>query len=380
MTVYFDNAATTQVRPEAAEAAIKAMTENYGNPSSTHTMGRAAKKILDSARKNVASALGANENEIVFTSGGTESNNLALFGAAEFMHRRGRHIITTEIEHFSVVNPIEKLSRQGWDVTYLRPDENGRVTEADFTAALRDDTVLVSVMLVNNETGARNPVEDIARVLKNSGSKALLHVDAVQGLCKVPFSVKTLGADFISVSAHKIHGPKGVGALYIKRGIRIPPLLMGGGQENELRAGTEAIPAIAGFGEAVRLGMLEMQTATASMEEVRAQVISLLAEKLPEVRVIGAGDAPHILSISLPGYKSEVLMNFLEAEGICVSKSSACKKGKRSHVLEAMRLPDAVIDGALRVSFSRYSTVEEAEYFVTKLCEARERLFVPARR
>ena len=374
MTVYFDNAATTRVRPEAAETALRVMTEAYGNPSSTHTMGREAKKALDRARESVAGAVGASPDEIFFTSGGTEADNLALLGGAEAMRHKGRHIVISSVEHDAVGRCAEKLASEGWEVTQVPPDRDGRITAEAVKEALRPETSIVSVMLVNNETGAVNPVADIAAEVKRSGCGALVHTDAVQALCKVPYTVKTLGADLVSLSSHKIHGPKGAGALWIKSGVKIKPVLLGGGQEGGMRSGTEALPAIAAFGEAARLGAAEAAESAENMRAVRGLTVSLLREKLPECVFIGAGDAPHILSVSLPGYRSEVLMNFLEAEGIFVSKGSACKKGARSHVLTALGLPGRVIDGAIRVSFSKYSTAAEAEYFVQKLSEAAARL------
>ena len=377
MTVYFDNAATTRVRDEAAGAVLRVMQEDYGNPSSTHTLGRNAKKTLESARKSVAAALGANADEVHFTSGGTEANNLALFGFAEGNSRAGRHIITSAIEHDSVLNPITALEKRGWEVTYLQPDDAGRIAAQEFAAALRDDTALVSIMLVNNETGAINPVASFAQEIRRRGTKTALHCDCVQAFCKIPFSAKSLGADMITVSAHKIHGPKGSGALYVKKGIKLPPLILGGGQEREKRAGTEALPAIAGFGEAARLGFSEREASYNAAQCLRDYITGRLTLELPQAAIISGDGSPFVLSLSLPGYKSEVIMNFLEAEGIYVSKSAACKKGARSRVLEAMRLKSAVIDGAVRVSFSGTNTREEAEYFVDKFKAAAARLLRP---
>ena len=375
MTVYFDNAATTRVRPEAAEVMTRLLCEDYGNPSSTHAMGRAAAAELTAARKKVAAALGCGEGEVFFTSGGTESDNWAVLGGVHHMRHRGRHIISSAAEHDAVRKPLERLRDQGYEVTFLAPDRAGRITADAVEGALRPDTVLVSVMLVNNETGAVSPIREIADVLKRGKCEALLHTDAVQGFLKVPFFAKTLGADMISLSAHKIHGPKGVGALYIRNGLKLTPFHMGGAQEKGLRAGTEALPAVAAFGECARLGAEEFGCVTENMRLVRERVIARLSDALPEAVFIGDGDAPHILSLSLPGYKSEVLMNLLDSQGICVSKSSACKKGARSHVLEAMGLGNKVIDGAIRASFSRYSTLEEADYFADRLIEAAKRLY-----
>lgn len=375
MTVYFDNAATTRVRDEAAKKVLEMMCDHYGNPSSTHKMGRDAKAALDLARKSVAESLGAHDDEIYFTSGGTEADNWAIFGASEFMRHKGKHIIATASEHDAVLKPIKLLVSRGYDITYLKPDSNGHISPEEFAHSLRDDTVLVSVMLVNNETGSINPVGECAKILKSRGSQALIHTDAVQGFCKLDFKVKSLGADLVTVSAHKIHGPKGAGALYIRRGVKLQPYLFGGGQENDQRAGTEALPAIVGFGEAARLGTAEVTSTAIKMRGIRDYIIRQLHNRLPDAVVIGTGDAPHILSISLPGYKSEVLMNFLESEGIFVSKSSACKKGGRSHVLEAMSLPKDIIDGTIRLSFSRESTTAEADYFIDKLLNASSKLF-----
>ncbi len=374
MTVYFDNSATTRVSDEAAAAVMKMMTEEYGNPSSTHTLGRHAKAALDEARKNVANAIGALPEEVFFTSGGTEADNWALMSAAELMRHRGRHIITTAVEHDAVLKTAAKLEKIGYEVSYIGTDDAGRIDMQAFKAALRDDTVLVSAMLVNNETGAVNDIAAISRELRMRRSSALLHTDAVQAFCKIPFTVKSLGADLVTLSSHKIHGPKGVGALYVKKGLRLPPLLLGGGQERGYRSGTEGLPNIVGFGVAAKIGRDLLPQTEKKLRALREYTKNRVTELIPEAVTIGEGDAPHILSISLPGYKSEVLMNYLDAEGICVSKSSACKKGGRSHVLEAMRIPNEIIDGALRVSFSRMNTMEEAEYFAVKLKAAADRL------
>ena len=374
MNVYFDNAATTRVRHEAAERMCRVMEECYGNPSSTHEMGRQAKKELDLAREQVAGAIGAKPEDVYFTSGGSEADNWAIAGLEKLTFRRGKHVITTAVEHDAVRRPMERLADQGWEITWLKPDGDGRIAAEDFENALRPDTVFASVMLVNNETGAVNPVGEMAAAIRRRKTGTILHTDAVQGLCKVPINVRKLGADLISLSGHKICGPKGCGALYISPGVKLPPLILGGGQEKGRRAGTEAMPAIAGFAEAVRLGMAEMDETTERMRRLRDWLAEAVPAQIPGAVIIGKGDAPHILSLSLPGYRSEVLMNCLEQDGISVSKSSACKKGGRSHVLEAMGLPDRVIDGALRISFSRYSTQEEAAYFLQRLQAAAERL------
>ncbi|MCL1835468.1 MAG: cysteine desulfurase [Oscillospiraceae bacterium] len=374
MEVYLDNAATTQVRAEAVEKMLSAMQDGYGNPSSTHRAGRGAAKLLAAARESVASALGAATCEICFTSGGTEADNWAILSSAEAGQRGGRHMITSSAEHEAVLAPARKLESLGWEVDYLAPDSTGRVPADSLSDALRGDTALVSIMLVNNETGAVNPVEEYARIIKKRGSGAMLHTDAVQGLGKIPINVNALGADLVSVSAHKIHGPKGAGALYIKRGTKLPAMFAGGGQESGRRAGTEALPAIAGFGEAARLAHIELEEASRAVRYLREYAAGLLAAAIPRAIIIGEGDSPYILSFSLPGARSEVLMNYLDGEGVCVASGAACGKGARSHVLKAMKLKDSVIAGALRVSFSRYSTKTEAEYLVDKLRTAYETL------
>lgn len=369
MEHYLDNSATTKVCREAAEAAMHAMTEVYGNPSSTHTKGREAKKLLDAARAQTAAALGCKPGELVYTSCGSESDNWALLGGAEAMSRRGKHIISSAVEHDAVRRSLEELTRRGYEVTMLKPDSTGRIPAEAVAGALRDDTILVSLMLVNNETGAVTDISAISRAIKKAGSKALLHTDAVQAFMKLPFSAKTLGADMISVSGHKIHAPKGIGALYIREGLRLKPFILGGSQEGGRRAGTEAMPQIAAFGAACEAARVDMAGNIARMSAFKAQIVERLSAGIPELLHVDTA-APHILSISLPGWRSEVLMNYLEAREVYVSKSSACKKGGRSHVLEAIGLEPRVIDGALRIGLSRYTTQEDIDALCTGLIEA----------
>ena len=374
MEIYLDNAATTRVCPEAADMAYKVMTEEYGNPGSTHAKGRAARAVLDAARKKTAALMGCGEKEIVFTSGGTESDNMVIRGAAALQSRKGKHILSSAAEHDAVRRPLEHLQKEGYEVTFLSPGPEGAVSPEAVRAALRPDTVLVTLMLVNNETGAVTDLPSVARTIRESGTPALLHTDAVQAFGKIPFTPKGLGADLVSVSGHKIHAPKGIGALYIRSGVRLPPLILGGGQENGLRSGTEPLPQIAAFGEAAAQARAAMTEAGERMAALRQACADTLSAAIEDLVILGGG-APHILSLSLPGYRSEVLMNYLEAEGIYVSKSSACKRGRRSHVLEAMGVPDRVIDGALRVSFSRYTTAEECDRFCAALIRARKELY-----
>jgi len=366
MEHYLDNAATTKVCPEAAEAALSAMTETYGNPSSTHTRGREARKLLTESRQAVADALGAkSSSEVVFTSCGSESDNWAILSGAEYMKRKGTHIISSLVEHDAVRRSLDVLESRGFTVTRLRPDETGMIRTEDVISALREDTILVTLMMVNNETGAVTDIGAVARALKSAGSPALLHTDAVQAFKKVPFQARTLGADMISVSGHKIHAPKGIGALYIRDGLKLKPFIVGGSQENERRAGTEAVPQITAFAAACR--------ADADIDHIAAMkslAVRLLSESVPELVYLDT-PAPHILSVSMPGWRSEVLMNFLEGREIYVSKSSACKQGKRSHVLEALGMRPDRIDGALRISFSRFTTEEDILALADGLKDAR---------
>ena len=373
MEHYLDNSATTRVCPEAAQAALRAMTEVYGNPSSTHTKGREAKQLLDASRKLVASAMGCAPSELIFTSCGSESDNWALLSGAEAMRRKGNHIITSAVEHDAIRKSAEEFERRGYDVTYLKPDSTGSIPVDAVKNALRPDTILVSLMLVNNETGAINDISSVSKLLKSSGSPALLHTDAVQAFMKIPFTPKSLGADMISVSGHKIHAPKGIGALYVRSGLRLKPYIMGGSQEDGRRAGTEAMPQIAAFGEACRIAKENLAENAAKMAALRQLTIDTLTPAIPELQVIN-GAAPHILSISLPGWRSEVLMNFLEARGVYVSRSSACKKGARSHVLEAIGLDSRVIDGAIRIGLCRYNTEEDIRALCDGLIEAHSTL------
>lgn len=373
MEVYLDNAATTRVCTEAADIAYKVMTECYGNPSSTHTKGREAKAYLDAARAQIAKALGCAASEVYFTSCGSESDVWAITKGAESMSRRGKHIISSAVEHDAVRKTLADLEARGYEVTYLKPEQDGSISVQAVKNALRSDTVLVTLMMVNNETGGVTDIAGIAKMLKAEGSKALLHTDAVQGFMKLPFSAKKLGADMISISGHKIHAPKGIGALYIKTGVKIKPLIHGGAQESGLRAGTEAMPQIAAFGKAAEIAFAGMRENCEKIAKLRESAASAICAEMPEAVIIGGG-APHILSVSLPGWRSEVLMNFLEAKGIFVSRSSACKKGGRSHVLEAMGLSAPIIDGAIRISFSRMNTQSDVDALVSALKEAHDTL------
>lgn len=362
--IYLDNSATTRPCGSAVEAVTAALTEGWGNPSALYGFGIDAARALRTARSRLASALGAEPDRVFFTSGGTEADNWAIFGTAKRLGKRGKHIITTAIEHHAVLSAMRELEAQGFSVTYLEPDALGRISAEALKAALQKDTILVSVMMVNNETGSQMPISQMAKLTHQLAPDAVFHTDAVQGFLKIPFQAKTIGADLISVSSHKIHGPKGAGALYISPRLKsFPPLIYGGGQESGLRSGTEATPAIFGFAAACGAGAATFRQDTQREKSLLGELIEKLC-KLDGVKINGAHDAPHILSISIPGVPTQNSINLLQDDGICVSAGSACAKGHRSHVLEAMGLPAEVIDSSFRVSLSRETTVEELDALV----------------
>ena len=371
-----DNAATTRVLPQAAQAAVEVMTEGYGNPSSRYPLGAAAARRLKEDRDKVARALGCRGEEVYFTSCGSEGDNWAIAAAAELGRRKGKHIITTAIEHAAVLEPVKALAAQGWEVTYLQPDRQGNISLDDLKAALRPDTVLVSMMLVNNEVGTVLPVAEAARAVKASGAPALFHCDGVQGFLKLPFTPKELGVDLLTVSGHKVGAPKGVGALYVKNGVKLPPLIRGGGQESGLRSGTEATAQIAAFAAACEAGLAAREGHIAAMAELKAYALDRVRAAVPEIQVIGGGQAPHILCLTLPGYKSEVVVRVLGDMGICVSAGSACHRGKPSHVFAAMGLEKPLRDGAFRVSFSPENTRADIDALAEGLKKVKEMLFL----
>ena len=367
--IYLDNSATTKPCAEAVAAMMAALTENWGNPSALYGFGIDAAKHLRTARIQVAAAMGAEPDRVFFTSGGTEADNWALFSAARRFGKKKKHIITTAIEHHAILNAMQELEKQGFEVTYLQPDGEGRVTLHDLKAALRPDTFLVSIMMVNNEAGSVMPIAQMAKLVRKLNPDAIFHTDAVQGFLKIPFQAKSLGADLISVSSHKIHGPKGAGALYISPRLKsFPAYLVGGGQENNFRSGTEGTPAIFGFAAACGVGAATLK---ADIDREKG-LLDYAIEKISAmegIRINGAHEAPHILSLSVPGVPTQNTLNLLQEDGICVSAGSACAKGHRSHVLSAMKLPGEVIDGAFRVSLSRETTVEEIDAFLKALEE-----------
>ncbi|MEE0674907.1 MAG: cysteine desulfurase family protein [Ruminococcus sp.] len=360
---YLDNSATTRVSKTAADKAYEIMTEIYGNPSSLHLMGMNAEKELELARKRVSAALGATSEELFFTSGGTEANNTALFGAAYAKRRSGKRIVISSVEHSSVLEAAARLEQEGFEVVRIAPQIDGIIHPEDVAEAVNDDTILVSVMLVNNETGAVMPVKDIFEAARDKNDKIICHTDAVQAFGKLDFSPKKLGADLLSVSAHKVHAPKGCGALYIKRRVRIIPRQFGGEQEKKIRPGTEALPLIAAFGAACE--EFDVEGNGERVAELNGYARQRLLE-IGEVVINSPENAlPYVLNISAGRVRSETMLHFLEEREVFVSSGSACAKGKPSHVLGAMGIDRDRADSALRISFSKLNTKAD----VDALCE-----------
>ena len=365
--IYLDHAATTPVPEEVARAVYDTLVSGWGNPSSQYPFGKQAKTMVDRARETVSAALGCKAEHLIFTSCGSESDNWAVRLAAHQNRHTGRHIITTAVEHSAILETCKALEQEGYSVTYLKPDKNGAVSASQVEAALREDTALVTMMLVNNETGCIFPVSEVAQLLKAAKSRALLHTDAVQAFLKLPFRADTLGADLISISGHKIGAPKGIGALYLGERVRAPrPLIFGGGQERGLRSGTEATGQLAGFAKAVELRCAHLEETLAHMAAVKAYAEKVLLA-LPGVVRIGSGTAPHILSISLVGYPSANVVTELGAQGICISAGSACHRGQLSHVYRAMGLDKKTAAGVLRISFGPDTTEAEIDALAAAL-------------
>ena len=367
--IYLDNSATTKPCREAVEAMNKAMTENWGNPSALYDFGIDMARLLRSARHKTAAAMGAEPDRVFFTSGGTEADNWAVFGSAKRMGKRGKHIITTTLEHSAILNCMKVLEEQGYEITYLKPNSLGQITLDALKEALRPDTILVSIMMVNNEVGSVQPIAQMAKLTHRICPDAIFHTDAVQGFMKIPFTAKTLGADLISVSSHKIHGPKGCGALYVSPRFKsFPALLLGGGQENGFRSGTEGTPAIFGFAAACEAGRQHLKEDILKERQVLDHLIEELQE-LPGVTLNGAHEAPHILNVGIAGIPTQNTINILQDKGICVSAGSACAKGHRSRVLTEMNVDPAIIDGSFRVSLCKDSTLEEADLLIQTIKE-----------
>ena len=362
--IYLDNSATTKPCKEAVEAMVRGLTEAWGNPSALYGFGIDAAHDLRTARAQVASAMGAETDRVFFTAGGTEADNWAIFGCAKRFGKKNKHIITTAIEHHAILGCMKELESQGFEVTYLQPDIEGRITTDALKAALRKDTFLVSIMMVNNEVGSVMPIGQMAKLTHKLAPDAVFHTDAVQGFMKVPFQAKTLGADLITVSSHKVHGPKGVGALYISPRLKsFPPMIHGGGQENGFRSGTEATPAILGFGAACAALTPSLKADIAAEKALLDHLVSSLSE-IQNICINGCHEAPHILNLSIPGVPTQNTINILQESGICVSAGSACAKGHRSHVLTAMKVAPEVIDGSFRVSLCKDNTQEELDKLV----------------
>ncbi len=368
MERYMDNSATTRPYPEVVQKVAEVMQSQYGNPSSLHRLGIVAEKEVKEAKEVIAQTLKASAGEIYFTSGGTESNNLAIMGAC--LSHRGRHIISTPLEHPATMNTLAALREQGWRVDFIPVDRDGVVSLPAFEDMIEPDTVLVTAMLVNNEIGSMQPISQMAKILKRKNPKAYLHVDAVQGYGKIPCDVRELGADLFSISGHKIHGPKGVGVLYIKKGVRLSPILYGGGQQNNLRPGTENVPGIAGLGVAAKRCHQHLLENARRMQELRKKLEQGICDRIDRVQVNTPEQAaPHILNVSFGGVRSEVVLHSLENEEIYVSSGSACSSHKKepSYVLTAIGVDREMIDGSIRFSLSEFTTEEDIDATVNAL-------------
>ena len=369
MSIYLDNAATTKPCGEAVSAAVDAMTENYGNPSSLHRAGLDAQLAVDRARKAIAASIGADSSEIYFTSGATESNNLALRGISAAYGRKRRKIVISSVEHASVDETASALEKNGFEIVRISPRDDGRFYADDFISACDENTCLVSMMLVNNETGYIMPVRETFMAVKRSYTEIITHCDCVQGYMKLPIKAASLGADLISLSAHKIHGVKGVGAIYIKKGVRVIPIVTGGKQEKGIRSGTESVPLIAAFGAAV----VKFRPTIAERYERVSQLKAHLLEKIggiENVTVNSPSDgSPYVINISAVGKRSEIMLHFLESKGIYVSSGSACSKGQQSGVLGEFGISGKRADGAVRISITAQTTEGELDEFAEALAE-----------
>lgn len=373
MEAYFDNSATTKCSPKAAELVMKVLTEDYGNPSSLHLKGVEAEEYIKEARSRICKTMKINDNELIFTSGGTESNNMAIIGAAMANKRSGMHLITTRIEHAAVISPMKFLEEQGFSVTYLDVDENGLISLEELAQAITAETILVSIMYVNNEIGAVEPIEEAAKIIKEKNPNTLFHVDAIQAYGKYQIYPKRMGIDMMSVSSHKIHGPKGVGFLYVKEKTKIKPIIYGGGHQKGMRSGTENVPGVAGMGQAV----IE---AYENFEEKREHLYQLKETFLEGIKDFewahvngrtGRDSAPHIVSVSFDNVRSEVLLHTLEDRNIFVSAGSACSSNKPavSTTLQAIRVKKEYLDSTVRFSFCPENTLEEVDYCLEVLEE-----------
>ena len=373
MLVYLDNSATTKPYDKVIGKMISGL-ENYGNPSSMHRMGLDAEKLLKEARTEIATSLKSNDTEIVFTGSGTEADSLAILGSYNALKRRGNKIITSKIEHKAVLENCAYLEKMGMKVVYLDVDSEGKVNLDQLESELDEKTILISIMWVNNETGTIQPIKEIGNI-KKKNTMVLFHSDAVQAYGKIQIDPKLAGLDLLSISAHKIHGPKGIGALYVKKGVRIEPVILGGAQERGLRSGTENIPAIMGFSEASKISRFEIQNRYKEISKLKTYMIEGIRSEIDHIKINGPIDessSPYILNMSFLGTKGEVLLHMLEQDGIFVSTASACSSNRNteSHVLKAMKLKESEITGAIRFSFSEFNTENEIEYTIDKLKKA----------
>lgn len=377
MNVYLDNSATTKPYAEVTKKMVHFMEEEYGNPSSLHRLGVNAEKALKEARRMTAVSLSAMEEEIIFTSGGTESDNMAILGAAQARSRRGNHVITSKIEHPAVMESCKRLSETGFQVTYIDVDDTGRIRLDQLEEAMTEKTILITVMQVNNEVGTIQPLEEIGKLKaawnRKTGADVLFHSDAVQGFGKLPPGLQQAQIDLLSVSGHKIHGPKGIGALYLKKGLTIPPHLLGGGQERGMRSGTENLPGIVGFGEAVAISNAKMDQRLAAMKAAKNYLQQGIEAEIPDIQINSSAEGvPSILHVSFLGVKGEVLLHQLEQAGIYVSTGSACSSNKKGqgYVLQALGLKEKQIEGAIRFSFNEFHGLDEMDDVLVQLKNA----------
>jgi len=382
--VYLDNSATTPVLPEIADKIRLVMTDEFGNPSSLHSRGLAAENLVTEARKNISQALGVREKEIFFTSGGTESNNLALISAAMSRRRKGDHIICSTIEHPSVLEVVKYLGQTGFKADYCPVDSSGLVDPQNLAGLIRSDTILISIMMVNNEIGTIQPISNLVTVCKEKNPNIIFHSDCVQGVGKIPVNPHKTGVDLLSISAHKFHGPKGIGALYVKEGTLLKGLMLGGGQELGFRSGTENVPGIVGFGMAIKKALQNQDQTANKMKSLKEHLLKLLDAYSLSYRINGpslSAAAPHILNLSIAGVRGEVLVRCLEAEKIYISTGSACtsRKTRTSHVLRAIGLSDGQAEGSIRISLSFLNTLEDMEYLAKALHESLKR-FQPVKK
>lgn len=372
--VYLDNSATTVCSDAVVDKVTEILKFKYGNPSSLHSKGIEAQKELEDSRKAISRLLDCSESEFFFTSGGTESNNIAILGAAASMRHKGNRIVLTNIEHSSVLEPAAELSRQGFEIVYLNPDINGNISQEQIAGSIDKDTILVSAMLVNNETGIKLDVQKIAEAISDTGSPALLHCDAVQAFGKLELNPKKLGIDLLTLSGHKIHAPKGIGGIYIRKGVKITPSFYGGGQQENIRPGTENVAFAAGFAIAAEQAYKNMAANTKLYAKMKKRLQDSLSS-LNNLRINSTENClANIINISFIGIPSEVMVNILSEKGIYVSAGSACKKGKSSYVLKALGMPSEAVESAIRISFSQYNTEDDIDYLAQAVLESINRL------